>query len=262
MASNTQVEQLKPRSTLNSTRRGRSLYALSRLAWAGLDLLYPPYCSGCGKPGARWCPTCQANARRITPPVCERCGKSQPGGGVCLTCQEHPPVFVALRTWAVFDGTLRLALHRLKYEGDMALGEVLAQHLAEVLCTTGWPVDLVVPTPMGRARRKQRGYNQAALLAWPLAAECSLAYQSKALQKVRETRSQVGLNFDERHDNVAGAFQADARLAAGKTVLVIDDVTTSGATLQECSLALMAAGAKAVYGLTLARAVHTPDQNG
>ena len=107
---------------------------------------------------------------------------------------------------------------------------------------------------------KERGYNQAALLAWPLALSCGLAYRSKALTKVRDTPSQVGLNLSQRYDNVASAYQASPALVAGRSVLLVDDVTTSGATIQACSTALLAAGALQVYGLTLARAVHPPDQ--
>jgi len=149
---------------------------------------------------------------------------------------------------------LRNALHRLKYYGDMALGEVLARPLIQMVLDFKWPVDLIVPVPIGLARRAQRGYNQAALLAWPLALSCGMEYQSKALLKVRDVRTQVGLTIAQRYENVAGAYQAQAHLVKGKSVLVVDDVTTSGATMQACSAALLAASSSRVYGVTLARA--------
>ncbi len=143
----------------------------------------------------------------------------------------------------------------------MALGDVLARPLIEIFQQNAWPVNLVTPVPMGLSRRKQRGYNQAALLAWPLALSCGLPYTPKALTKVRDTPSQVGLNLAQRHANVAGAYQACPERVSGKAVLLIDDVTTSGATIQSASVALLAAGARQVYGLTLARAVHPPNLN-
>jgi ComF family protein len=118
-----------------------------------------------------------------------------------------------------------------------------------------WPVDLVTAVPIGTARKKERGYNQAALLALPLALGSGIPYSSKGLIKIRETRSQVGLNVQQRNENVFGVFRANSRLVNGKYVLVVDDVTTSGATMQACARALLEAGACGVYGLTLARAV-------
>jgi ComF family protein len=165
------------------------------------------------------------------------------------------PAYAALRSWAVFEGPLRNALHRLKYRGDVALGEILARQLLEKLKGLDWVVDLVAPVPLGIARQKQRGYNQSTLLALPLALGCGIAYRPQALAKVRETPSQVGLSSEERFQNVEGAFQANARIVSGKRVLVVDDVTTSGATLNACANALKEAGASKVYALTLARAV-------
>jgi ComF family protein len=175
--------------------------------------------------------------------------------GTCPACHSSARHFVALRSWAVFAGPLRSGIHRLKYKGDMALGETLARPLISLFESLNWPVDCVVPVPAGARRRAERGYNQAALLAFPLSLACRLPYPSGALTKTRETRSQVGLTLPERRLNVAGAFQARARQTAGKRVLVVDDVTTSGATLDACAAALLAAGAHEVYTLTLARAI-------
>jgi competence protein ComFC len=140
----------------------------------------------------------------------------------------------------------------------MALGEALARPLIKLLVELGWCVDLVTPVPLGVARLSQRGYNQAALLARPLSLAHGLPYHTNALTKVRETRSQVGLSANERHQNVADAFKGDPRVSKGKCILVIDDVTTSGATLNACASALLQAGASRVYGLTLARTSSRP----
>jgi competence protein ComFC len=232
----------------------RPAYRLYRWLWTGLDWLFPPRCGGCGKSGTRWCSVCQSKTQIIKSPVCDSCGEKLAAPGQCLACQRHPPQYTALRSYAYFGGPLRQALHRLKYLGDVALGDILAQPMASLLADLSWSLDLVVPVPMSSRRQHDRGYNQAALLARPLALAYGLSYQPRAMIKLRETPSQVGLSVNQRQDNVHRAFGAEARWVAGKRVLVIDDVTTSGATLQSCAAALRAAAADQVYCLTLARA--------
>jgi ComF family protein len=143
----------------------------------------------------------------------------------------------------------------LKYSRDIALGEVLARPLLAMLDHLKWPIDLVTSVPMGVARRAERGYNQATLLAFPLALASGMPFRSQALLKTRETRSQVGLDPAQRRENVLGAFQARSEIVAARRILVVDDVTTSGATIDVCASALREAGARRVFGLTLARAV-------
>ncbi len=222
--------------------------------WNSLDWLFPPRCGGCGKNGSRWCSECQQATRRVLPPVCSRCGQPQAREGLCPKCRRSAPHFQALRSWGLFEGPLRNALHRLKYRRDIALGEALARHLIEMLEGLAWEIDMVVPVPLGLARQAERGYNQAALLAKPLALGCNLDYNPGSLLKIRNTPSQVGLSFDQRWANVAGSFEAIPNQVAGKNLLVVDDVATSGATLNACAVALLAAGASQVYALTLARA--------
>lgn len=235
--------------------RPRPAYLVYQWVWAGLDWLLPPRCGGCGKQGNRWCSDCQREIVTIDPPFCERCGNSQKANGLCARCKAGPPGYTALRSWAAFNGPLRNAIHRLKYGRDVALGELLARPMINCLIQTGWKVDLVVPVPMSLSRKAERGYNQAALLARPIALNFGIEYQSQALRKIRETRTQVGLSLGERHENVRGAFDADRRMVSGKQILVVDDVTTSGATLNACAHALIVAGAKGIYCLTLARAI-------
>ncbi|MFC1879810.1 ComF family protein [Chloroflexota bacterium] len=130
----------------------------------------------------------------------------------------------------------------------------MARYLIGFLRVLAWPIDLIAPVPMGKARKAERGYNQAAFLALPLALGCRIPYQPKALIRSRQTRSQVGLTTEQRRVNVAGAFKANPDIVRDKTVLVVDDVATSGATMDACALALKDAGAAVVYGLALARA--------
>ncbi len=154
------------------------------------------------------------------------------------------------------EGSVRQAIHRLKYHRDVALADVLAAQLLALVQALAWPITLVVAVPLGQQRLRTRGYNQAALLAFPLALGLGVPWARRALARVRETRSQVGLSASERRENVAGAFRAapDARLR-GATVLLVDDVMTTGATLDAAARALLAGGAAEVYAVTVARAV-------
>lgn len=146
-------------------------------------------------------------------------------------------------------------IHKLKYEGHFGLAEPLAQ-----LMTTGWPrwshsFDLLAPIPLHAERRRSRGYNQSALLAEHLGQARGLRTDKTLLRRVRNTIPQVGLNLDERRQNVRAAFQAEPSRAARKHILLIDDVYTTGATMSAAAEALLAAGASGVSGYCLARAV-------
>jgi len=233
----------------------RPAFRFYQLAWSGLDWLYPPRCGGCNQAYSRWCSSCQRQVQLIRAPLCECCGKMTSAPGICPECQHSPPPFTALRSWAVYQGPLRNAILLLKYAGDLSLGEILARPLLEMLQTLHWGIDLVIPVPISLARKRMRGYNQASMLALPIALGSGVAYRPQGLMKVREAPSQVGLTAAQRRRNVQAAFQAQGKIVAGKTVLVVDDITTSGATMEACSNELLRAGACRVFGLTLARTV-------
>ena len=228
-----------------------------QLLLTGLDWLYPPDCCGCGKSGVHWCNECQSRSQVIGDGCCEVCGDISVPNGVCKRCQSDTPEFTSVRSWAMYQGPVRNAVHRLKYKGDFSLGSSLAKLMIPALQAINWPVDIVIPVPSSLARLSERGYNQAALIARFIAAGLQVPYVGKGLTKVRNTRSQVGLQFEERKANVVGAFEAVGEHASGKRVLVIDDVTTSGSTMNECAKALKYAGSHDVYGYTFARATYT-----
>ena len=236
-------------------KKRRFLYRLYRSLWTGLDWLYPPQCGGCRGQGQAWCAGCNSRLRLLEPPLCPHCGKPQPSSSLCKTCLAHPMAYTALGSWAVYADPLRSALHRLKYKRDISLGIIFAEKLAGCLENLGWKVDLVLPVPLGVARLRERGYNQSSLLAFPLALSVGLTYAPGALSRVRETHTQVDLNASQRKENVSGAFRARPNMVTGKKVLVIDDITTTGSTIEACALALFQAGADRVYGLTVARAL-------
>jgi ComF family protein len=142
----------------------------------------------------------------------------------------------------------------LKYYRDISLGIILAKPLIDHINKLQWPCDTVMPVPLGVARLRERGYNQAALLARPIAMATGLSYRPQGLVKVKETPTQVGLSFNQRRENVKGAFKAVPASVSERSILVIDDVATSSATLEACAEALLAENARRVYGLTLARA--------
>ena len=235
--------------------QGSIQYRAYQQLWVVLDYIYPPLCGGCNQPGLRWCADCDQKTRRLKKPLCSICGKPLNVQRLCDRCSQSKPNFRALRSWGVYDGALRKAIHRLKYRKDVALGETLARFLIELLDQCSWQVDMVLPVPLSVARKASRGYNQSALLARPISLARRIPYRPRALKRIRDTQSQVDLSFDQRQINVRDAFKGDQDLVSGKTVLLIDDVATSGATLDACAEAILKAGGKSVYALTLARAI-------
>ena len=164
-----------------------------------------------------------------------------------------------MRSWAVFDSPVQNALHSMKYRRNIGLGESLAAQMGGFIRSLGWHADILLPVPLGKNRLKERGYNQVALVARPLAYEIALAYKPEAVWKARETRSQVGLTISQRRENVDGAYQADVRAVSDKSVILMDDVATTGSTIVACTAALLSAGAKEVYAITIARALSHHD---
>lgn len=143
----------------------------------------------------------------------------------------------------------------MKYRRNVGLGEALASQMAEFVRSLPWDLDMMVPVPLGKSRLKERGYNQVALVAQPLAYYANLLYGSEALWKSRDTRSQVGLNISQRRENVQHAYKADPAIVKHKSILLMDDVATTGSTIASCTEALLSAEARDVYAITIARAL-------
>jgi ComF family protein len=240
---------------------GNLAYRAYQLIWEILDWLYPPNCGGCGQPGARWCKECSQNTSEIGSPICPICGDVNNNDvEPCRRCQATTPLYTSLRSHTLYIGPIQEAIRRLKYRRDIGLGEALARPMIMSLQKFNWSLDIITSVPLGLVRFEERGYNQATLLARPIALCLKVPLNLRALTRTRETRTQVGLTVKERQENLADAFRANSRLVNGKNILVVDDVATTGATLNACAKALLVGGASKVYGFSLARAVHTPNR--
>jgi ComF family protein len=237
-------------------------------ALAALDLVFPALCPVCDASLAEGrrdplCGVCWAAIPRIAPPWCGRCGLPfralTPGPlpvappATCGPCRDDPPAWDWARAGAEYEGVVRDAIHAFKFEGKRALARPLAALVLEQAGGGfGRDVPVLVPVPLARAREQERGFNQAALVAERLAAGLGLPVRPGWLARARATAPQSDLGAAERRANVRGAFTA-ARAVAGRSVIVVDDVLTTGATAAECARAMRAAGAARVGVLTVAR---------
>lgn len=229
-------------------------YSLYHGFWKIIDLLYPPICGGCAKFGERWCTECDKSILRLTEPICPLCGSPHPGLRLCDTCSAHPPPYTLLRSYGLYQGSLRHAIIQLKYRNNVGMAEILAEYLLRLYNILEMQIDVITAVPLSAQRIRRRGYNQAGLIAYVLALAINKPYRSNLLTRTRDTASQVNLKLQERRRNVEGAFQSHSSAVKGKKVLIIDDVITTGATMHACSLALIEGGASSVCALTAARA--------
>lgn len=233
-----------------------------RLADRLLDAVFPPRCAGCGRLGAHFCAVCIQRVVPVAPPWCGSCGASvravasvdaDARGTLCADCRLDPLPLDGVRSAGLLAGPLRRAVHRLKYRGRSAAAPALAGLLKNaVRQLDGLPADtVVVPVPLHLLRLRERGFNQSEALATPLAAALGLAVRPAVL-RIRETPSQVGLSRAARRANLRDAFAATESLARA-SVLLVDDVVTTGSTLGSAAAACRSQGANAVYAVTLAR---------
>ena len=235
---------------------------IARCADAAMAILFAPACAACDSPldapsGGAVCHACWSGIRSLLPPLCDICGDSlvswrAGSASLCIRCLRTPRVITCARAIAAYDGTLREMLQALKYNGRRSL----ARPIGRLMAIAGEQVlegaDLAVPVPLHFTRRYSRGFNQAADLAAHLGMPVL-----HGLRRTRVTATQTELPEDERHRNVRDAFAvrklARARLR-GSVVVVVDDVSTTGATLDACARVLLEAGAREVRALTAARA--------
>ena len=173
---------------------------------------------------------------------------------LCHRCRTLSHQIPRIRAVFYFQGAIREAIHRFKYDGVTALARPLGYLMADYWLTHPTQSDMIVPVPLHPQRRRKRGFNQAALLAKELSERAGLATDATTLVRHRATASQVGLDVEQRKRNVRDAFRCTTDRLADRRVLLIDDVCTTGSTLEACALALREGGVGSVEALTLARA--------
>ncbi|MDD5038553.1 MAG: ComF family protein [Dehalococcoidales bacterium] len=229
---------------------------VAKLGEIALDLLFPQQCVGCGRQGAFICDYCRRSLPRVMPPVCPRCGRPQASGILCPSCVSWRAEIDGIRSPFRFDGVIRQAIYQLKYKNLRALATPLAQLLDDYLFANPLPGDILIPVPLHGKRLRERGYNQSSLLAKELGKLTKIPVAEGYLTRQRHTSPQVRTStVADRQSNVTGAFVCSEQSLHDKKVLLIDDVSTSGATLDACAAALKAAGAASVWGLVLAREI-------
>jgi ComF family protein len=236
---------------------------LRPLADGAVAVLLAPICAACRLPldhptrGAV-CPPCWSAIVPITPPCCRTCGDPLPtwrvlsvAEALCPRCRRREPLVSLARAVGPYEGTLRAIVHALKYDGRPTIARHLAARMREAGTEVLAGADLAVAVPLHRSRERARGFNQARELGRHLGLPIA-----DALVRTRRTPPQADLPAARRHANVRGAFEWRRPVAVqGKTIVLVDDVSTTGATLNACARALLDAGAAEVRALTAARAV-------
>ncbi len=236
----------------------------SELFQATISLLYPATCTICGKnlrAGRYLCDECETKAVRIVAPFCDRCSEPFEGSITsvfsCANCAHRTIYFDAAVAAYRGRGIVREIIHEFKYARQMHLRHLIGRWLCAALDDERLrevSFDLIVPVPLHPARERERGFNQARLLAESLSAEISLPSRL-VLERVRYTTTQTALDRSERMENLHNAFRLRKNAnVRGLRVLLIDDVLTTGSTLSECARVLKRAGAISVHAATAARA--------
>jgi ComF family protein len=229
---------------------------LTKFKGIALDFIFPKQCVGCGREGMFLCATCQKTITRILPPLCPKCGRPQPSGVLCPDCVKWSASIDGIRSPFKFDGVIRKAVHQLKYRNLRALSAQLAGFLYEYTVSYPLPTDVLVPVPLHSKRLKERGYNQSELLARELSKLTGIPLIEDSLVRQRYAGPQARTtSVTERQSNVSGAFTCRNRILKDKAVLLIDDVSTSGTTLDACAGELKKSGAASVWGLVVAREI-------
>ena len=218
------------------------------------DSLFPARCAHCNRDGKLLCDPCLMGATRLTSDgSCRMCALPTHGTTLCGRCSSDPPPVSSLIASFAFDGAIRSAVHSLKYEGLRAISPILSEEMGSRWGDRRKTPDVIVPIPLHRSRSRSRGYNQAELLAGPVAARLEVPMSTDLLRRVVDSPSQAGAKDEaERARHVRGIFSADAAVK-DQHILLIDDVATTGSTINSAASTLLDAGAWGVSALVLAR---------
>jgi len=226
---------------------------LYKSLWKIIDFVFPPTCVGCGKIGEMICSDCFDQIKKI-----ETINATlQPSQYLNLSDFTNFKSLNAVFSFAYYTPPISLAIKKLKYKRDIGISNLLAKFLVELYNKNKMDIDMVIPVPLNKNKIKERGYNQSFFLALPFSMTIQKPINKQSLSRLKDTKSQVGLNRQERFSNVSDAFYADPAQIDGKNICLVDDVATTGATMEACASALKSAGAKDIVGLTVARALPT-----
>ncbi|HAW49971.1 TPA: ComF family protein [bacterium] len=225
-----------------------------------IDFFLPADCKICKSPleydEKYICAQCILKIERINPPICKKCGVPSLNGGFCYECHRRRRYFKEARMFGVFNGNLKEVIHIFKYEKKQALSYQLGLLMYDLLQGLNWEFDCIAYIPLHKKKEGQRGFNQTKLLSEVISKKRNIPIL-KGLIKAIDTPSQVGLSYDERCKNVIETFlwKGDKNMVKGKTILLIDDVFTTGTTVEEVSKTLLYSGCKDVFVLCLARTI-------
>ena len=250
--------------SVNATRRSRMAAPFRAFFGRALDITLPTLCPACREPvgGNGLCAPCWSKLSLIAPPYCERLGipfAYDPGPGVLsMQAITDPPAYHRARAAVRYDDVARTLVHALKYGDRLDLAPTVGRWMARAGCELLANADALIPVPLHWRRLWTRRFNQSALLAKAVAQESGVKVADTVLKRVKATAQQVGLSQAERAQNVQGAFRVPTECkaeVAGRRLILIDDVLTSGATADACARALLRAGARNVDLLVFARVV-------
>lgn len=229
-----------------------------------LDFLFPlePYCIICNtkisSDRKRVCLNCEKKIVKITAPVCIRCGRKlnryiNKGKEICSDCLKEKLYFEEARAFGSYEGILKKLIYEFKYKGKKELALFLGAKMFDVFQSLSWSfIDFIVPVPLHKRRERERGYNQALLLAKVLKRKTGIPI-SKALIRIKDTEHQTVLSKTYRQKNLDDAFKVKSKKFYKKIILLVDDVYTTGSTVNSCAKSLKQAGASKIYVLTCAR---------
>jgi ComF family protein len=233
------------------------------------DVIFPPRCLGCAETlhpqsGQLFCPACKEKIKFITDNICSVCGTtfldSPAKSHLCGNCLENKTYFSCARAVVSYETIILHAIHQFKYGSNISIGALLASFMADFSFPDIDFTDysLIIPVPLHIKRLRQRGFNQSLILAHALAKKWQIPVNFSLLKRHKFILTQTGLNKTERKQNIKGAFEvSDKKIIAGKNVILVDDVYTTGATINECAKTLIKDGTQKVTVLTLARVLQS-----
>lgn len=219
-----------------------------------LDIIYPPRCPLCDhvlKPGVLICQKCSEEVRTVKEPVCKRCGKPVEceQQEYCTDCQKRPHMYCQGKAVFLYKEGIRRSMYRFKYSNRREYAVFYAKEAARLY--GDWVkknhIEVIVPIPMYRGKKKRRGYNQAEVFARALGRELKLPVNDRIVRRVRDTRPQKELNDRERRYNLKNAFQFTSDIVKYKKILLVDDIYTTGSTMDAVAESLLAGGVRTIY---------------